>query len=228
MSSPSVSYSITVRLEMPAQPSAVSTITTTVEHAGGVVTAVDVFASGVDRLQVDVTCATGGEDDAKQVVDALGTIAGVVIGRVSDRTFLAHLGGKIEIQPKMQIRHRDDLSLIYTPGVGRVSQQLAAHPEIVKGYLGPDVIGPNTPAGDGEERTALRYLLDPRVVPGTAWVTGANEAGKHVYGLVAGRDFEVDEWADLITVQAGDPCPHCGKPLYPSFLLIGSLSNQVR
>ena len=129
MSSPSVSYSITVRLEMPAQPSAVSTITTTVEHAGGVVTAVDVSASGVDRLQVDVTCATGGEDEAKQIVDALGTIAGVVIGRVSDRTFLAHLGGKIEIQPKMQIRHRDDLSLIYTPGVGRVSQQLAAHPE---------------------------------------------------------------------------------------------------
>src|SRR5690625_3491577 len=129
MSSPSVSYSITVRLEMPAQPSAVSTITTTVEHAGGVVTAVGVSASGVDRLQVDVTCATGGEDEAKQIVDALGTSEGVVIGRVSDRTFLAHLGGKIEIQPKMQIRHRDDLSLIYTPGVGRVSQQLAAHPE---------------------------------------------------------------------------------------------------
>ena len=84
MSSPSVSYSITVRLEMPAQPSAVSTITTTVEHAGGVVTAVDVSASGVDRLQVDVTCATGGEDDAKQVVDALGTIAGVVIVLTAD------------------------------------------------------------------------------------------------------------------------------------------------
>ncbi|HLR27257.1 MAG TPA: NAD-dependent malic enzyme, partial [Ruania sp.] len=129
MSSPSVSYSITVRLEMPAQPAAVSTISTMVEHASGVVTAVDVSASEADRLQVDVTCATGGEDDAKHVVDALGTIEGVVIGRVSDRTFLAHLGGKIEIQPKMQIRHRDDLSLIYTPGVGRVSQQLAAHPE---------------------------------------------------------------------------------------------------
>ncbi|UFU05998.1 NAD-dependent malic enzyme [Ruania halotolerans] len=129
MSSPSVSYSITVRLEMPAQPSAVSTITTTVERAGGIVTAVDVSGSGLDRLQVDVTCATGGEDDAKHIVDALGDIDGVTIGRVSDRTFLAHLGGKIEIQPKMQIRHRDDLSLIYTPGVGRVSQQLAAHPE---------------------------------------------------------------------------------------------------
>ncbi|SEE62474.1 NAD-dependent malic enzyme [Ruania alba] len=129
MSSPSVSYSITVRLEMPAQPSAVSTITTTVERAGGIVTAVDVSASGMNRLQVDVTCATGGEDDAKHVVGALSDLDGVTIGRVSDRTFLAHLGGKIEIQPKMQIRHRDDLSLIYTPGVGRVSQQLAAHPE---------------------------------------------------------------------------------------------------
>jgi malate dehydrogenase (oxaloacetate-decarboxylating) len=129
MSAPSVSYSITVRLEMPARPAAVSSITTAVEQAGGVVTAVDVSASGVDRLQVDVTCATGGEDDAARIVEALGTVEGVTIGRVSDRTFLAHLGGKIEIQPKMQIRHRDDLSLIYTPGVGRVSQQLAAHPE---------------------------------------------------------------------------------------------------
>ena len=129
MSSPSVSYSITVRLEIPARPTAVSTITTKVEEAGGVVTAVDVSASGIDRLQVDLTCATGGEADAKRIVEALGTVDGVKIGRVSDRTFLAHLGGKISIEPKMPIRHRDDLSLIYTPGVGRVVLQIAAHPE---------------------------------------------------------------------------------------------------
>lgn len=129
MSSPSVSYSITIRLDLPAMPTAVSLLTTAVEQAGGVVTAVDVSASGPDRLQVDLTCATGGEEDAKRIVDALSEVEGVRIGRVSDRTFLAHLGGKIEIMPKMQIRHRDDLSLIYTPGVGRVSQQIAAHPE---------------------------------------------------------------------------------------------------
>ncbi|HLS15497.1 MAG TPA: NAD-dependent malic enzyme, partial [Beutenbergiaceae bacterium] len=60
MSSPSVSYSITVRLDLPAMPTAVSLLTTAVEQAGGVVTAVDVSASGPDRLQVDLTCATGG------------------------------------------------------------------------------------------------------------------------------------------------------------------------
>src|SRR5690625_6179246 len=108
MCSPIVSYSTTVRMQMPAQPAAVSTISTMVEHAGGVVTAVDVSASEADRLQGDVTCATGGEDDAKHVVDALGTIEGGVIGRVSDRTFLAHLGGEIEIQPKTPVHHRDD------------------------------------------------------------------------------------------------------------------------
>lgn len=129
MSSPSVSYSITVRLDLPAMPSAVSLLTATVEEAGGAVTAVDVSASGPDRLQVDLTCATGGEEDAEAIVDALRTLEGVKIGRVSDRTFLAHLGGKISIEPKMQIRHRDDLSLIYTPGVGRVTQQIADHPE---------------------------------------------------------------------------------------------------
>lgn len=110
-------------------PTAVSLLTTAVEKAGGVVTAVDVSASGQNRLQVDLTCATGGQEDAKRVVDALGEVEGVRIGRVSDRTFLAHLGGKIQIEPKMQIRHRDDLSMVYTPGVGRVSQQIAANPE---------------------------------------------------------------------------------------------------
>ena len=128
MSAPSVSYSITVRLEIPAQPSAVSRLTSVIERAGGMVTAVDVSASGMDRLQVDVTCATGGERDAERIVEALREVDGVVIGRVSDRVFLAHLGGKLTIESKVPIRHRDDLSLVYTPGVGRISLQVAAHP----------------------------------------------------------------------------------------------------
>ena len=129
MSTPSVSYSITIRLELPAQPAAVSRLTSVIESHGGLVTAVDVSASGVDRLQVDVTCATGGEAEGERIVAALRDIEGVHIDRVSDRTFLAHLGGKLSIESKVPIRHRDDLSLIYTPGVGRVSLQIAAHPE---------------------------------------------------------------------------------------------------
>ncbi len=129
MSTPSVSYSITVRLEIPAQPTAVSRLTSLIEGEGGLVTAVDVSASGIDRLQVDVTCATGGEADAERVVAALRALDGVRIGHVSDRTFLAHLGGKLSIESKAPIRTRDDLSLVYTPGVARVSKQIADHPE---------------------------------------------------------------------------------------------------
>ena len=92
-------------------------------------------------------------------------------------------------------------------------EQIAARPELVKGYIGPAVIGPNTPAGDGEDRTALRYLLDPRVVDGTSWITGADAEGKHVFGLVAGRDFTADGTIEAAEVRAGDPAPDGSGPL---------------
>jgi malate dehydrogenase (oxaloacetate-decarboxylating) len=126
---PSVSSSITVRLELPARSTAVSELTHAIEHAGGVVTALDVTASGLDRLQVDVTCATRGGDHVPVIVESLRKLVGVDIGKVSDRTFLMHLGGKLRIESKVPIRNRDDLSLIYTPGVARVSQAIADNPE---------------------------------------------------------------------------------------------------
>ncbi|HEX6919068.1 MAG TPA: NAD-dependent malic enzyme [Actinomycetes bacterium] len=125
---PSISYSITVRLEAPARGNAVSRLTAAVEQAGGVVTALDVTASGHERLRVDVTCAASDTEHAQQLTAALAGVEGVVIGKVSDRTFLMHLGGKIEVQPKMPIRNRDDLSMIYTPGVARVCLALAENP----------------------------------------------------------------------------------------------------
>ncbi|WP_461022618.1 malic enzyme-like NAD(P)-binding protein [Thalassiella azotivora] len=126
---PSVSYSITVRLELPARPTAVSELTNVIERAGGIVTALDVTASGHQRLRVDVTCAARDSDHAGELVEALRTIDGVEIGKVSDRTFLVHLGGKIEIESKVPIRNRDDLSLVYTPGVARICQAIAENPE---------------------------------------------------------------------------------------------------
>ena len=125
---PSISYSITVRLEVPSRGNAVSQLTHAVEQAGGVVTALDVTASESSRLRIDVTCAATDTAHAEQLTEALSRVEGVVIGKVSDRTFLVHLGGKIEIQPKVPIRHRDDLSMIYTPGVARVCLALAADP----------------------------------------------------------------------------------------------------
>ncbi|MEU2543172.1 proline--tRNA ligase [Streptomyces iakyrus] len=77
----------------------------------------------------------------------------------------------------------------------------AARPDLVRGYVGPR----------GLEK--VTYIADPRVAPGTAWITGANKAGTHTKNVVAGRDFEVGEYVDVVVVQEGDPCPKCGTGL---------------
>jgi prolyl-tRNA synthetase len=82
----------------------------------------------------------------------------------------------------------------------------AARPALVKGYLGPAVLGEKSPSG-------IRYLLDPRIVPGTVWITGANEPGRHVFDLVADRDFTADGTIEAAEVRDGDTCPCCGGAL---------------
>ena len=126
---PSVSNSITVRLELPGRPTAVSELSTVIERAGGLVSGLDVTASGHDRLRIDVTIMTRSVTHADEIVAEMRAVHGVEIGKVSDRTFLVHLGGKLEVVPKLPIRNRDDLSLIYTPGVARVCLAIAANPE---------------------------------------------------------------------------------------------------
>ena len=116
---PSVSYSITVRLEVASHGRAVSEITRAVEHAGGVVSALDVSSGHRGKLRVDVTCAATDTAHAEALVAALAGISGVSVHKVSDRTFLLHLGGKIEMRSKVPLRNRDDLSMAYTPGVAR-------------------------------------------------------------------------------------------------------------
>lgn len=128
-SAPSVSSSITARLHVEARPTVVSELTTAIEGAGGLVTGIDVTASGHERITVDVTCATRGDQHAEEIVATLETLPGVVVDRVSDRTFLLHLGGKLRIESKVPIRNRDDLSMIYTPGVARVCEAIARRPE---------------------------------------------------------------------------------------------------
>jgi malate dehydrogenase (oxaloacetate-decarboxylating) len=125
---PSVSNSITVRLELPARATAVSELTNVIERNGGLVTGLDVTASGADRLRVDVTAAARDTAHADEIVEAMRGVHGVEIGKVSDRTFLVHLGGKLKIESKVPIRNRDDLSLIYTPGVARVCTAIAENP----------------------------------------------------------------------------------------------------
>ncbi|WP_432145845.1 proline--tRNA ligase [Streptomyces sp. bgisy084] len=83
------------------------------------------------------------------------------------------------------------------------AEDFTDRPDLVRGYVGPQ----------GLAGKAFRYLADPRVAPGTAWVTGANKEGKHARNVVAGRDFEVDEYLDVVVVEPGDPCPKCGTGL---------------
>jgi len=126
---PSVSYSITVRLELPSGGSAVSNLTTAVELVGGLVTALDVTASESNRIRIDVTCAATDNAHAEDIVAALRELPDVEVHKVSDRTFLMHLGGTIEMASKHPIRNRDDLSMVYTPGVARVCMAIAENPE---------------------------------------------------------------------------------------------------
>ncbi|WP_219470769.1 proline--tRNA ligase [Nonomuraea rhizosphaerae] len=83
------------------------------------------------------------------------------------------------------------------------ADDFARHPGLVRGYIGPQIL----------RDLGIRYLVDPRVVTGTSWVTGANERGKHAAHVVAGRDFTPDGTIEAAEVRAGDPCPRCGSPL---------------
>jgi len=83
---------------------------------------------------------------------------------------------------------------------------IAAQPALVKGYIGPQILGLGAPSG-------IKYLVDPLVAPGSAWITGANAAGKHAANVVRDRDFTVDGEIGAAEVRSGDPCPRCGSPL---------------
>ena len=91
------------------------------------------------------------------------------------------------------------------------AEDFERHPGLVKGYIGP--VRDGEPVLGLEGSTGIRFLLDPRVVPGTAWVTGANEHERHVAHLVAGRDFAADGVADVATVRDGDPAPDGSGPI---------------
>jgi len=129
MSTPSPGYSITVRVQAPAVAGMIGDLTTAIGKAGGVVTALDVVESHADRIVVDVTCNAADAEHVEGITEAVGAVEGFVVGKVSDRTFLMHLGGKLEVTPKVQLRHRDDLSRAYTPGVARICQAIAKNPE---------------------------------------------------------------------------------------------------
>ncbi|MBB3665442.1 MULTISPECIES: NAD(P)-dependent malic enzyme [Prauserella salsuginis group] len=128
MTQPSPGHSITLRVATPAGPSSATDLVAAVADAGAALTAFDVVEAAQNELLVDITCDTLGAEHAAEVASVLSALEGVTVKKSSDRTFLVHLGGKLESTPKAPIRTRDDLSRAYTPGVARVCRAIAANP----------------------------------------------------------------------------------------------------
>jgi prolyl-tRNA synthetase len=135
-------------------------------------------------------------------------------------TLAAHLGVPASATLKnLLVKVDGEITAVGVPGdrevdMGKLGEQLApatvelvtaedfeGRGDLVRGYVGPQ---------GGMAGKAFRYLADPRVAPGTSWVTGANEEGKHARNVVCGRDFDVDQYLDVVVAEAGDPCPNCG------------------
>ncbi len=128
MSIPSPGYAVTIRVELPATTDSTGDLTAAVSAAGAALTALDVVESNYNSIVVDVTCNATDENHAKKITDAIAKLPGVKVRKFSDRTFLIHLGGKLEVNSKVPLKTRDDLSRAYTPGVARISQAIAEDP----------------------------------------------------------------------------------------------------
>ncbi len=126
---PSASYSVTVRLEITNRPGMLGRVTSAIGKKGGDIGAIDVVRFAKDAVTRDITFKARDEAHGNQVIEHLRHVPGVTVVNVSDRTFLMHLGGKIEVIGKVPVKTRDDLSMAYTPGVGRVCRAIHEDPE---------------------------------------------------------------------------------------------------
>src|SRR5215212_1998831 len=125
---PSASYSFTMRLHLPQQGAVFADVAHAIAEADGMLGAIDLVRVEGDRVVRDVTVSCGDSQHAEAVVRAVRALEGVHVDSVSDRTFLMHKGGKIEIRSKLPLKTRDDLSMAYTPGVARVSSAIHDDP----------------------------------------------------------------------------------------------------
>jgi malate dehydrogenase (oxaloacetate-decarboxylating) len=128
---PSASFSATLRAHLDDRPGAFADLARAIADAGGLLGAIDLVRVERGKKVRDVTVLAGDADHIERIVAAARAVPGVEVDRVSDRTFLMHLGGKIEVTPKTPLKTRDDLSMAYTPGVARVSMAIAEDPQLV-------------------------------------------------------------------------------------------------
>jgi len=129
--SPSDSYSLTLRVKLSTRAGTLGEVATAIGQAGGDIGAIDIVTAGRDYIIRDITVNTVSSEHEDKIVDAVKRIDGIEVINVSDRTFLMHLGGKIEVVSKMPLKTRADLSMAYTPGVARVCEAIHEDPEKV-------------------------------------------------------------------------------------------------
>ncbi|NGO71411.1 proline--tRNA ligase [Streptomyces boncukensis] len=170
------------------------------------------YAANTEAVTVTVPPAS---PDGRPAVEKLDTPDTPTIEALA-----AHLGVPASATLKnLLVKVDGEIVAVGVPGdrevdLGKLAEQLApaevgvvtaedftGRDDLVRGYIGPQ---------GGMAGKAFRYLADPRVAPGTSWITGANEEGKHARNVVCGRDFEVDQYLDVVVVEPGDPCPECG------------------
>ncbi|WP_417850065.1 NAD-dependent malic enzyme [Thalassoglobus sp.] len=129
MSHYSPAYSITIRLRYGDLPGGLGKITSAIGDAGGSIGAIDIVSSLDGAITRDLTVQATDVEHGEKIVEKVRSLEGVEISNVSDRTFLMHLGGKIEVISRVPVKTRDDLSMAYTPGVARVCQAIAEDPD---------------------------------------------------------------------------------------------------
>ena len=128
---PSAQFSATLRVHLENQPGSFAALAEAIAEAGGLLDAIDLVRIEEDKKVRDVTVLATDADHIERIVAAVRDVDGVEVEHVSDRTFLLHLGGKLEVVPKTPLKTRDDLSMAYTPGVARVSRAIADDPSKV-------------------------------------------------------------------------------------------------
>src|SRR6266851_308009 len=191
---PSASYSVTLRLEIRNQPGMLGKVTSEIGVLGGDLGAIDIVSVGKGVLVRDVTVNCRDVKHAQSLIDGINQIEGVKLLHQSDRTFLMHLGGKIEVNSRFPIRNRDDLSMAYTPGVARVCMAIYDEPQDVFNLT----IKKNTVAvvTDG---TAVLGLGD--IGPAAAMPVMEGKCalfkefgGINLEDISAPRCFQIEEW----------------------------------
>jgi prolyl-tRNA synthetase len=172
------------------------------------------YAANTEAVTVPVSPAEPVDHPPVEELDTPGT--------PTIETLAEHLGvARSATLKNLLVKVDGEITAVGVPGdrevdLGKLGEHLApatvelvtaedftTRPDLVRGYVGPQ----------GLAGTAFRYIADPRVAPGTSWVTGANREGRHARHVVCGRDFQVDRYLDVVVVEPGDPCPRCGTGL---------------